>query len=187
MTTMKAIVVEQAGRPDVLQIKEIPRPQPQPGWVVIAVKAFGLNRSELFTWQGHSPSVQFPRVLGIECVGIVESAPQTAFKVGQKVAAIMGGMGREFDGGYAEYTCVPEECVFPVETDLAWAMTGILGGEWTLKEFTLMGVIPSTVKLTVYAGDAEDLDAEQLQRFVGMSKRVAAGSMLIASFTSTKL
>ena len=50
---MKAIVVEHAGAPDVLQIRTLPRPQPRPGWVLIQVKAFGLNRSEMFTRQGH--------------------------------------------------------------------------------------------------------------------------------------
>ena len=65
--------------------------------MLIEVKAFGLNRSEMFTRQGHSPNVQLLRVLGIECVGIVEAAPDTPFQPGQKVAAIMGGMGRAED------------------------------------------------------------------------------------------
>ena len=69
---MKAAVVEQPGGPEVLQIKEIPMPTSRPGWVRIHVKAFGLNRSEMYTRRGHSPSVRFPRVLGIECVGVVE-------------------------------------------------------------------------------------------------------------------
>ena len=119
---MKAIVIEQAGNPHVLQIKDVPRPQSQPGWVLINVKAFGLNRSEMFTRQGHSPSVKFPRILGIECVGVVVEAPETNFQPGQKVAAIMGGMGRDFDGSYAEYTCVPKKCVFPIETELDWSI-----------------------------------------------------------------
>ena len=123
---MKAIVIEEPGGPEVLKIREIPRPSPRPGWVLIKVMAFGLNRSEMYTRQGHSPDVRLPRVLGIECVGIVEEAPQTRFQKGQKVAAIMGGMGREFDGGYAEYTCVPERCVFPLEADLDWAALGAI-------------------------------------------------------------
>jgi hypothetical protein len=61
---MKAIRVYQAGGPEVLQIEELPRPQPRSGWVLIHVKAFGLNRSEMYTRQGFSPNVQFPRVLG---------------------------------------------------------------------------------------------------------------------------
>jgi NADPH:quinone reductase-like Zn-dependent oxidoreductase len=75
-------------------------PQSKPGWVLIRVKAFGLNRSELFTRQGHSPNVRFPRILGIEAVGVVVEAPSSQFVAGQWVATAMGGMGREFDGGY---------------------------------------------------------------------------------------
>ena len=80
---MKAIVAEKAGTPDVLTLKEIAKPDAKAGWVLIQVKAFGLNRAELFTRQGDSPGVTFPRVLGIEAVGIVESAPNTPFKPGQ--------------------------------------------------------------------------------------------------------
>ena len=117
---MKAAVVEQPGAPEVLQVKEIPVPAPRPGWVLIKVKAFGLNRSEMFTRQGHSPNVRFPRVLGIECVGIVEDGGGTGLQVGQKVAAVMGEMGRKYDGGYAEYTLIPMSQVMPLTTDLPW-------------------------------------------------------------------
>ncbi len=119
---MKAIVVEHAGAPDVLQIRTLPRPQPRPGWVLMQVKAFGLNRSELFTRQGLSPGVTFPRVLGIECVGLVEAAPETNFAIGQTVAAVMGGMGRAYDAGYAEYTLVPASQVIPLHTTLSWEL-----------------------------------------------------------------
>ncbi|MEH1875769.1 MAG: alcohol dehydrogenase catalytic domain-containing protein [Nostoc sp.] len=95
---MKAILLESRGDPTALKLQEITKPSPQSGWVLIEIKAFGLNLSEMFTRQGYSPSVQLPRILGIECVGVVEAAPDTPFQPGQKVAAIMGGMGRAFDG-----------------------------------------------------------------------------------------
>jgi NADPH:quinone reductase-like Zn-dependent oxidoreductase len=118
---MKAIVVEKPGSPDVLQLRDLPIPQAKPGWVLIAVKAFGLNRSELITRQGHSgDAVTFPRVLGIECVGEVVEAPGSDLKPGQKVAAAMGGMGRQFDGSYAEYTLLPRSQVMPIDTTLSW-------------------------------------------------------------------
>src|SRR5258708_9435766 len=75
MATMKAAVIREAGGPDVLKIESLPIPTPQNGEVLIRVKAFGLNRSELCTRQGHSPNVKFPRVLGIEAGGVVESPP----------------------------------------------------------------------------------------------------------------
>jgi NADPH:quinone reductase-like Zn-dependent oxidoreductase len=123
---MKAAVIHEPGAPEVLAIEELPVPQPAPGWVLIRVKAFGLNRSELFTRQGHSPGVSFPRVLGIEAVGVVEQAPGGEFKPGQTVATAMGGMGRTFDGGYAEYTAVPAAQVQTINTSLDWATLGAL-------------------------------------------------------------
>ncbi len=92
--TMKAAVIRKPGAPEVLVIEELPVPQPAPGWILIRVKAFGLNRSELFTRQGLSPGVRFPRVLGIEAVGVVENTPGGEFKPGQIGATAMGGMWR---------------------------------------------------------------------------------------------
>src|SRR5262249_42602339 len=107
MDSMKAAVIYEPGGPEVLKIESRPIPTPQAGEILIRVKAIGLHRSELFTRQGLSPGVVFPRVLGIEAVGLVEEAPGRGFTKGDIVATAMGGMGRNFDGGYAEYTCVP--------------------------------------------------------------------------------
>jgi len=126
MSTMKAAVMREIGGADVLKIETLPIPTPKDGQVLIRVKSFGLNRSELFTRQGHSPGVTFPRVLGIEAVGIVESAPGNEFKKGDTVATAMGGMGRMFDGGYAEYTCVPANQVQVMKTELSWEVLGAM-------------------------------------------------------------
>ena len=100
------------------------------GQVLIRVKAFGLNRSEMFTRQGHSPTVKFPRILGIEATGIVESAPGSESKLhkGDIVGTAMGGMGRDFDGGYAEYTCVPASQVQVIRSGgkVPWEILGAL-------------------------------------------------------------
>lgn len=281
---MKAAVTTQSGNPDVISIQEVPRPELKSGWVLIKVRAFGLNRSELFTRRGDSPGVIFPRIQGIECVGIIENDPSGTYKRGQQVAAIMGGMGRSFDGGYAEYALVPKEIVFPFKSELSWeilgaipemfqtvsgslnqaleihkgesllirggtssigmlacqlakskgvtviattrnpekeqalkdngadfvvidngeiadkvrlilpegvnkvleligtrtlkdslksiavkgtvCMTGILGNEWTMKDFTPMGDIPSLGRLTVYMGESKNLSKGLLQEFI---------------------
>ncbi|MDI3337592.1 zinc-binding alcohol dehydrogenase family protein [Defluviimonas aestuarii] len=122
--TMKAAVIYEAGGPEVLKLEERPIPTPQIGQVLIKVRAFGLNRSELFTRQGHSPNVAFPRILGIEAVGTVEHAPGGEFEAGDVVATAMGGMGRAFDGGYAEYTMVPASQVQKIDVDLGWDVLG---------------------------------------------------------------
>jgi NADPH:quinone reductase-like Zn-dependent oxidoreductase len=124
MSTMKAAVIRAAGGPEALKIERLPIPTARNGEVLIRVKAFGLNRSELFTRQGHSPGVTFPRVLGIEAVGLVEDAPAGEFRKGDIVATAMGGMGRQFDGGYAEFTCVPAAQVQVLRTALPWATLG---------------------------------------------------------------
>jgi len=126
MSMMKAVVIYQAGPSEVLRHEERPIPDPMPGWVLIRVRAFGLNRSELFTRQGHSPNVQFPRILGIEAVGTVAAAPDGDFAVGDTVATAMGGMGRQFDGGYAEYVLVPRNQVLKLRTTLDWNVLGAL-------------------------------------------------------------
>src|SRR5271155_874133 len=123
---MKAAVVHEPGGPEVLKIESLPIPAAKSGEVLIRVKAFGLNRSELFTRQGHSPDVKFPRVLGIEAVGVVETAPGGEFRKGDIVATVMGGLGRQFDGGYAEYTCVPVAQVQAIKTELPWETLGAI-------------------------------------------------------------
>jgi NADPH:quinone reductase-like Zn-dependent oxidoreductase len=65
-------------------------------------------------------------VLGIECVGEVVSARGSDLSQGITVAAMMGGMGRDFDGSYAEYVLVPRQHVFPLKTNLDWRILGAL-------------------------------------------------------------
>jgi NADPH:quinone reductase-like Zn-dependent oxidoreductase len=126
MAEMKAVVIYAPGGPEVLKVESRPIPAPNSGQVLIRVKAFGLNRSELFTRQGHSPGVKFPRILGIEAVGVVEEAPGGEFQKGDVVASAMGGMGRQFDGGYAEYTCPPASQVQKIEAKLPWETLGAM-------------------------------------------------------------
>lgn len=88
---------------------------------MVKVKGFGINHSEVYTRLGESPTVKFPRILGIECVGEVAETTADNLTVGQTVVSMMGGMGRDFDGGYAEYALLPNHRVYPVQTDLSWA------------------------------------------------------------------
>src|SRR3954451_10250206 len=125
--TMRAVVLDAPGPPDALEIRELPIPEPEPGWVLIEVKAFGLNHAELYSRLGMSgEDVTFPRVLGIEAAGLVAAAPGGEFEAGQQVVALMGGMGRHFDGGYAEYTCVPAANVIAFTSSLDWATLGAI-------------------------------------------------------------
>lgn len=123
---MRAVVLDGPGPAEALFIRDLPIPVPLPGQVLIRVRAFGLNRSELHTRLGLAEGVTFPRVPGIEAVGDVADSPGGEFRTGQKVATLMGGMGRVFDGGYAEYTCVPARKVIAFESELPWSVIGAI-------------------------------------------------------------
>ena len=125
---MLAVVLSQPGPPENLVLQELPLPTEQEGWARIRVEAFGLNRSELMTRLGLSgDAVTFPRVLGIECAGVVDAAPAgSGLKTGQQVVAMMGEMGRTYDGSYAEYTSVPLTQLIPMSTELPWEVVGAL-------------------------------------------------------------
>ena len=116
---MKAIIIEQYGGPEKLAIQNLPDPEPKPGHVVIAVKAFGINHAETHMRKGEW--AEAAKVSGIECVGVVKACPGGEFNAGQKVAAFMGGMGRTINGSYAEYTSVPVSNVVAIESELSWA------------------------------------------------------------------
>ena len=116
---MRAIVITEFGGPENLALREVPDPTPMEGHVILNIKAFGLNRAELYFRAGLWGDV--PRITGIECVGLVHSDPGGRFAPGQKVIALMGGMARTMNGSYAEKIRVPYASVVAVETDLPWA------------------------------------------------------------------
>lgn len=119
---MKAIVINGCCKAEDLHISEIPVPQVKPGWVLVKVYAAGLNHSEALMrlYEADRDYIHTPIVPGIECVGEVADASDSGLRVGDRVIAIMGGMGRSFDGSYAEYALLPATHVFRVDTDLDW-------------------------------------------------------------------
>lgn len=124
---MKAVVIKEAGGPDNFIYEDVPTPEVKEGWSLVKIKGFGINHSEIFTRKGLSPSVKFPRILGIECVGIIsQTTDEERLPIGQMVISIMGEMGRAFDGSYAEYALLPNKQLYPVNTNLDWATLAAL-------------------------------------------------------------
>ena len=176
--TMRAVVLDAPGPPEALVIRELPVPVPAPGQVLIRVVAFGLNRSELHLRLGLAENATFPRVPGIEATGVVVSAPGGEFPAGQQVMAMMGGMGRSFDGGYAEYTCVPAGQVISFASDL---------------EPAVLGAVPETLQ-TAYGSLTVGLDARPGQSLlirggtssVGMTLAVLAKQQDMTVLATTR-
>lgn len=119
---MKAVVLTSPCQAEELKVTEIPKPEVRPGWVLIKVKALGINHSEVLLRQFEiaQPYITKPIIPGIECAGEIENPSDSSFKKGQKVIALMGGMGRSFNGSYAEYVAVPVSHVFAVDSALSW-------------------------------------------------------------------
>ena len=125
---MQAIRLTEKSSVDNLKPVWHERPQVKSGYVLVKVKAFGVNESEITSRKGESSAdFSFPRILGIEGVGVIEEVSgDSDFKSGQQVATMMGGMGRSIDGSYAEYMLVNEKNVISFESDLSWDIIGAL-------------------------------------------------------------
>ena len=119
---MKAVLLNQITPAEQVALTEVEVPKVQPGWVLVKVKAFGMNHSEqiLRLSEIEADYIQKPIIPGIECVGEIADASDSGLTVGQKVIAMMGGMGRSFHGSYAEYALLPASHVFAVESGLSW-------------------------------------------------------------------
>lgn len=122
--TMKAIVLHRTCEPEDLHLERVSIPETKPGWVLVRVRAFGLNHSELILrrYEGNAPYIRLPRIPGIECVGEIADPSDSRFHAGDRVVALMGGMGRSFDGSYAEYALLPAHHVFSVHSELDWTL-----------------------------------------------------------------
>ena len=130
---MKALIRTAPGPPSVLHIDpDYLTPTPKANYIVIRIKAIGLNRAELRSRNGDPPAKpEFtnddlytqtpPAILGEECVGVVEdSGGHGTISKGDTVATFFCGIGKAFDGTYAEYTRVPAQYVYKLSTSLPW-------------------------------------------------------------------
>lgn len=119
---MKAVVLTKPCEAEEMILTDVPVPQVTPGWVLVRVKAFGINHSEVLLRQFEvaQPYINKPIIPGIECVGEVVDPSDSGLHKGEHVMALMGGMGRSFNGSYAEYAILPSSHVFPIESSLDW-------------------------------------------------------------------
>jgi len=108
---MKAVVPDHAGGPEVLELREVPAPEPGPGEVLLDVAATAVNRADLLQRQGHYPPPPGASdIIGLECSGTVAALGEgvTGWSVGDEVCALLAG------GGYAEQVAVPAGQLMPV-------------------------------------------------------------------------
>ena len=116
---MKAVIITPEKK---LELREIPAPENKSGHIVIDVCAAGVNRADLLQVDGlYPPPAGWPDWPGLECAGVVYSAPGSSrFRPGDRVCALLGG------GGYAEQVAVPEELVMPMPENCTFAQAAAL-------------------------------------------------------------
>lgn len=143
---MKAVVLDSITEAKDVALSEVPIPEACPGWVLVRVRAFGLNHSEklLRLNEIRADYIQKPVIPGIECVGEIADPSDSGLIVGQKVVALMGGMGRSFNGSYAEYALLPQRIIFPIESELEWEELGAVPETY----FTAWGSLFECLHLT---------------------------------------
>jgi putative PIG3 family NAD(P)H quinone oxidoreductase len=114
---MRAVVITAAGGPEVLQLRDVPRPDPGERQILVAVAATAINRADLLQRRGGYPApAGWPSSIpGLEYAGTVEAvgAGVTRFGPGDRVMGIVGG------GSYAEYVAVDEREALLVPASLS--------------------------------------------------------------------
>ena len=144
---MKAVLLNGITEARDITLSDCAIPDVRPGWVLLKVQAFGLNHSEklLRLNEIRADYIQKPIIPGIECAGEIADPSDSDLVAGQKVIALMGGMGRSFHGSYAEYVLLPRRIVFSVESDLPWEVLGAVPETY----FTAWGSLFECLRLTV--------------------------------------
>ncbi|MBS0465219.1 MAG: alcohol dehydrogenase catalytic domain-containing protein, partial [Proteobacteria bacterium] len=96
------------GAADALYPESVPTPVPQPGQVLVRVRAAGVNRPDLLQREGrYPPPPGAPETLGLEVAGEVVVAAGR-WRVGDRVCTLLGG------GGYAQYVAVDARHALPI-------------------------------------------------------------------------
>lgn len=121
---MKAIQFTRFGPPEVLEVVELPVPEPGPGEVLIRVHAAGVNFFEvLMRADRYAVSPDLPMFPGVEVAGIIERAGPGVDRslIGTRVAVPLFAIGRG-SGGYAEFVAVDAGAVVPLPDAVSFTM-----------------------------------------------------------------
>jgi putative PIG3 family NAD(P)H quinone oxidoreductase len=168
---MRAVMCREPGGPDVLDVRNVPDPEPAPDEVLIRVAASAVNRADLMQRRGaYPPPAGASEVLGLECAGTVEAvgADVTRWRQGDEVCALLSG------GGYAELVTVPADQVLPVPLGLdvvqAAALPEVVATVWS-NVFMTAALQPD--ELLLVHGGASGIGTMAIQLASALGARVA--------------
>jgi NADPH:quinone reductase len=119
---MKAVVITRFGGPEVLEVQDVPKPEPGPEEVLVHVRSTALNRADLLQRQGRyaAPPGVVQNIPGLEFAGEVADLGTNArrWREGDRVMGIIGG------GAHAEFVTVHQDAVCAVPMNLDWPAAG---------------------------------------------------------------
>jgi NADPH:quinone reductase-like Zn-dependent oxidoreductase len=201
--SMKAVVFEKHGEPDVLQYKDAPEPEPRFGEVLVRVHACALNHLDLWVRQGiPGLAIPLPHIPGSDIAGVIEKtgAGVTRVRAGQKVLLAPGitcgkcakclagfdnycpqftNLGYLIDGGCAEFVRCPDVNCFPHPENLSFeqaaAVPLVFQTAWHML-FTRAQLQPGEDVLVLGAGSGVGSAAIQIAKFFGCRVIATAGN-----------
>ena len=169
---MKAVLITSDGG---LKWTEVSDTVPKPGYVVIKVRAAGVNRADLLQAAGkYPPPPGWPEWPGLECSGVVDAAPAgSKWQAGDRVCALLGG------GGYAEKALVPEGMVMPMPDGVSFVEAAALPEVYTTAMLNLvrLGELKKGETVFIQAGASGlGIAATQIAKLVGAKVLTTVGS-----------
>lgn len=203
MTSMNAVIFEQHGGPERLQLAEVARPGCEPDGILVRVKACALNHLDLWIRQGiPSYSIPLPHISGCDVSGVVE-------EVGDRVAGVTPGtrvalspglscwrcefclagrdnlcpsykiLGAQVDGGYAEFVAVPGVNAMAMPDTLTFEQAAafplVSVTAWHML-FSLAGLKPGETVLIMGAGSGVGSIAIQMAKLAGARVITSVGA-----------
>jgi NADPH2:quinone reductase len=168
-TTMRAVVMDGFGGPEVLRIGEAPRPSAGPGQVLIRVAATSVNRADTQQRTGnYPPPPGESEILGLEVAGVIEALGDgvSDWQIGDRVMTLVGG------GGYAEYAIAPASTLLPVPGNLDFGHAAAITEVWItayLNVFREAGLQPGETLLVHGGASGVGTAAIQLAKALGPS------------------
>src|ERR1035441_6634477 len=113
------------GKPEALRVVEIEDPRPTPDEVLIAVRAAGVNPSDIGNLAGRFSRTKLPRTPGRDYAGVVVEGPPEL--LGREVWGTGGELGFTRDGSHAQYVVVPGGAVREKPASLSFEQAAGIG------------------------------------------------------------
>ena len=176
---MQALQFSETGTLDSLQVRDVPRPVPGPGEILIEVRATGINPSDLKNVLGSFPYTTAPRIPGRDFfVFLVSGPPELQGK------AVWGGTGKGFgfyrDGCHAQYVLVPADAVAPMPASLSFSQAATCGVPFiTAWDALERSQVKAGTRLLIMGAGAVAVDVAfgYINRYLPMSMQVVPGSV----------